>query len=116
MDRLSLGIVHQPIFVIGINRRALGDLEWRSPDPRGEAESTDLVFEFLHPMREFVGDRRSIVAARVLIAFVDMKEVESVISQVCGEELRVGESCAFRYTEVVSRPAPPADGRGCARS
>ena len=63
-------------------------------------------------MREFVGDRRSIVAARVLIAFVDMKEVESVISQVCGEKLRVGESCAFRYTEVVSCPLHQPMGVG----
>ena len=52
-----------------------------------------------------------VFAARVLIAFINMKVVVTEILQALGEELSVGQGGALIESEIISGPAPPADQR-----
>src|SRR5579862_563535 len=67
-------------------------------------------------MRKFVSGDCGVIAARELVAFVDVKEGVAEIFQPLAEEFCVGESRTFGKAKIIGGPAPPSDGSRSADS
>src|SRR5579864_2912360 len=72
-NRLALGIVDQPIFVMFVNPRAAADLERRCPKTDRQAISQNVMSDDLHAVRELGGVGGGVLSTSVLIAIIDLK-------------------------------------------
>src|SRR5215472_3657492 len=108
MDWLAGRIVHQPVFVVLVHPRALRYLKGRSPDAGSKPEATNLVFERTHSAREQNLVRGRVLAARILVALVDMEVGVAEVFQILREPFCIGKSRGLIEAEIISGPAPPS--------
>src|SRR5580693_981511 len=76
-NRLALGVVDEPIFVIFVNPGAAADLEWRRPQANRETILQNMMSHKPHAVRELRRVGSDELSASVLITFIDLEKVIS---------------------------------------
>src|ERR1700727_2407178 len=109
MNQLARGVVQQPVLVVLINRRAVGDFERGGPEAKDKAIAPYLSADIFRSTRKQVDIGCCVLAAGVLVSFVDLVVDIPAGLQVLAEPLRCRNSGPLVETKVIRGPTPPAD-------
>src|SRR5580698_7767721 len=108
-NRLALGVVDQPVFVIFINPGAAAYLEWSRPQANGETISQNMMSHKPHAVRELRRVGGDVLSARILITFIDLEKVVTECIQMLRQPIGIGQGLPFVDGGVISSPAPPSN-------
>src|ERR1019366_7227349 len=108
-NRLALGIVDQPIFVMFVNPRAAAYLERRRPQANGQAISQNMMSHKPHAVRELRRVGGDVLSASVLITFIDLEIVVTERIQMLRQPIGIRQRFAFVDSGIISGPAPPSN-------
>ena len=90
-----------------VNPSAAAYLERRRPQANGEAISQNMVGHKPHAVRELRRVGGDVLAARVLIAFIDLEKVVTQRIQMLRQPIGIGQRFALVDRGIISGPAPP---------
>jgi len=104
MNQLARGVVQQPVLVVLINPGAVRDFERGGPDAKGEAIAPYLSANISQSARKQVDIGCCVLAARVLVSFVDLVVGIPALLQVLAKPLRCCNSGSLVEAKVIRGP------------